>query len=139
MRNSRKRQDVVKKGTAIEIFQPEGLDVRKPQCSQRGQSTLTIISSEFVKSHFSASLPAASAARISEPRCLVCARERKCCRQIPVRRETSSSVKNFWLEGILDNFFVPFPNYAHGRFGTSILILRKQTSCQKSGGTCLMA
>lgn len=65
------------------------------QCWQRGKSTFRIITSEFVNSHFSASVPAASAARISDPRCLLRAKFRKCSRQIPVKDETSSSVKSF--------------------------------------------
>ena len=68
------------------------------QCSQRGQRTDKTIRSEWVKSHWLAWFPAASAARTRNPRWRLRARVRKCSRQIPVSPETSCSVNIFWLD-----------------------------------------
>src|SRR5437016_8906761 len=56
------------------------------------------IRSERVKSHSSELIPAASAARAMNPKWRVVAKLWTCSTQIPVRVETSESVKIFWLD-----------------------------------------
>src|SRR6266704_6239747 len=68
------------------------------QCEHFGKSVTRTIRSESVNSHWSALIPAASAARAIKPRWRLLAKLWTCSTQMPVKLATSESVKIFWLD-----------------------------------------